>query len=172
MHYNTLQVGDIIVANRGTSVGVSHGHRRAAGVVGKVQRVAALGHLGQAAAVVHIGVGICTVGAPGAQTVAVVGVGPGAGAVRKACQLPTVFPGVGPGSVAGHIADGIIGKGLVIDTGQQVFPVAIIIANRSFSVVGIAISAIPTGCLFRVYFVCSEGDKRTSPCPLTSYVYV
>lgn len=107
-------------------------HRGSAGIVGKVQGVAANGHLAQAAAIVNVVVGRGTIGPLGSQAVRVIGVRPGGGAVGHGHQFPAMLPDVGPGAVGEHIANGIAGNRLAVVACQQVAPggIAIGIGNR------------------------------------------
>ena len=103
---------------------VRHG-RRANGVVGKMQLVAAPCHLRQLVAQVRVAVR-CTVGCLGnALAVGIVAVGDAAAALAHGRQLAAVLPGVGPCAVGQGIAYGVVGDGLPIERRQQVRPISV-----------------------------------------------
>ena len=114
----TLQVSCIVVI--GTIVGDGQGS--AGRVIGKVQGIAAHGHLAQTAAVIDIAVSGRTVGSLGSQTVRVVGEVPGSTAAGHGCQLTAMLPGIGPGTIGSHITNGITGNGFSIPASQQIAP--------------------------------------------------
>lgn len=118
----TLQVGGIVVVR--AVVGNRHGS--AGCVIGKVQGIAAHGHLAQAAAVVDVVIGSGTVGSLGSQAVRIVGVRPGGAAIGHGRQLTAMLPGIGPCAVGQHIANGVTGNGLAVVAGQQITPGTII----------------------------------------------
>ena len=98
-----LNIGGIVVVR--TVVGDGHGGTGC--VVGKVQGIAAHGHLAQTAAVIDVVIGSGTVGPLGSQAVCVVGVRPGGAAIGHGSQLTAMLPSVGPGAVGQHVADDI-----------------------------------------------------------------
>ena len=103
---------------------VRHG-RRASGVVGKVQLVAAPGHLRQLIAQVRVVVR-CAVNCLGnALAVGIVAVGDAAAALAHGRQLTAMLPGVGPRAVGQGIAYGVVGDGLPVICCQQVRPIGV-----------------------------------------------
>ena len=104
---------------------MGHSHRRTVGVIGKVQRVCAYGHLGQLSAVIHIVVGSRTVCLFGAQTIGVIGILPSGRTVGQSGKLPPVFPSVGAYTIIRQVTYGVIGKGASIVASQQVAPLAV-----------------------------------------------
>ena len=93
----TLKVGDIVVIR----AVVNHGQRRAGGVVGKVQGIAAHGHLAELTTVVDVVVGCRAVGSGGAHTIGIVGKRPGGAAGRHTRQFTAMLPGIRPGAAPG-----------------------------------------------------------------------
>ena len=73
----------------------------------------------QLGAVVHIGIGICAVGAFGSQAVGVVGVVPAESALLHIGKLPAVFPPVSPYAVAGEVTGVIIGEPGAVTVGTD-----------------------------------------------------
>ena len=108
-------------------VAVVRHRRRASGVVGKVQLVAAPGHLRQLIAQVRVVVR-CAVDCLGnALAVGIVAVGDAAAALAHGRQLAAVLPGVGPCAVGQGIAYGVVGDGLPIERRQQVRPIGVVV---------------------------------------------
>lgn len=118
-----LYIGGIVVVR----AVVGDRQRRSRCVVGKVQGVAAHGHLAQTTAVVDIVIGGGTVGPLGSQTVCIVGIRPGGAAIGHRCQLTAMLPGICPGAVRQHVANGITGNGLAVVASQQITPCGITI---------------------------------------------
>ena len=99
--------------------------RRASGVVGKVQLVAAPGHLRQLIAQVRVVVR-CAVDCLGnALAVGIVAVGDAAAGCAHGRQLAAMLPGVGPCAVVQGVAYGIVGDGFPIERCQQVRPIGV-----------------------------------------------
>ena len=103
---------------------IRHG-RRAQRVVGKVQLVAAPGHLRQLIAQVRVVVR-CAVDCLGnALAVGIVAVGDAAAVLAHGRQLAAMLPGVGPCAVGQGVAYGVVGDGLPIERRQQVRPISV-----------------------------------------------
>ena len=99
--------------------------RRANGVVGKMQLVAAPGHLRQLIAQVRVVVR-CAVDCLGnALAVGIVAVGDAAAVLAHGRQLAAMLPGVGPCAVGQGVAYGVVGDGLPIERRQQVRPISV-----------------------------------------------
>ena len=100
-------------------------HRRGPqAVVGKVQLVAAPGHLRQLVAQVRVIV-CCAVDRLGnALAVGIVAVGDAA-ALAHGRQLAAVLPGIGPYAVGQGIAYGVVGDGFPVIRRQQVRPISV-----------------------------------------------
>ena len=108
-------------------VAVVRHRRRASGVVGKVQLVAAPGHLRQLIAQVRVVVR-CAVDCLGnALAVGIVAVGDAAAALAHGRQLASMLPGIRPRSVVQGIAYGIVGDGFPVIRRQQVRPVGVVV---------------------------------------------
>ena len=109
-------------------VAVVRHRRRASGVVGKVQLVAAPGHLRQLIAQVRVVVR-CAVDCLGnALAVGIVAVGDAAAALAHGRQLTAMLPGIGPCAVGQGIAYGVVGDGLPIERRQQVRPIGVAVS--------------------------------------------
>ena len=106
-------------------VAVVRHRRRASGVVGKVQLVAAPGHLRQLIAQVREVVRRAVDRLGNALAVGIVAVGDAAAALAHRRQLAAVLPGVGPCAVGQGIAYGIVGDGLPVERRQQVRPISV-----------------------------------------------
>ena len=106
-------------------VAVVRHRRRASGVVGKVQLVAALGHLRQLIAQVREVVRRAVDCLGNALAIGIVAVGDAAAALAHRRQLAAVLPGVGPCAVGQGIAYGVVGDGLPIERRQQVRPIVV-----------------------------------------------
>ena len=106
-------------------VAVVRHRRRANGVVGKMQLVAAPGHLRQLIAQVRVVVR-CAVDCLGnALAVGIVAVGDAAAVLAHGRQLAAVLPGIGPSAVGQGIAYGIVGDGFPVERRQQVRPISV-----------------------------------------------
>ena len=104
-------------------------NRCAAGIVEEVQSVGAiLLHLHQQAAIVQIGVGICTISPGFAHAIGIVGKRPCSSAVGHTGKLSAVLPGVSPSAVGQRITNCVIGDRVAIVRGQQVAPIRVGIA--------------------------------------------
>ena len=101
-------------------------HRRGTqAVVGKVQLVAAPGHLRQLIAQVRVVVR-CAVDCLGnALAVGIVAEGDAVAALAHRRQLAAVLPCIGPCAVGQGIAYGVVGDGLPIERRQQVRPIGV-----------------------------------------------
>ena len=97
-------------------------------VVGKVQLVAAPGHLRQLVAQVGIIVRRAVDRLGNALAVGIVAVGDAAAALAHRRQLTAMLPGVGPCAVGQGIAYGVVGDGLPIERRQQVSPIGIAVS--------------------------------------------
>ena len=106
-------------------VAVVRHRRRASGVVGKVQLVAAPCHLRQLVAQVGIIVRRAVDRLGNALAVGIVTVGDAATGCAHGRQLTAVLPGVGPCAVGQRIAYGVVGDGLPIERRQQVRPISV-----------------------------------------------
>ena len=106
-------------------VAVVRHRRRASGVVGKVQLVAAPGHLRQLVAQVGIIVRCAVDRLGNALAVGIVAVGDAAAALTHGRQLKAMLPGIGPCAVGQRIAYGVVGDGLPIERRQQVRPIGV-----------------------------------------------
>ena len=106
-------------------VAVVHHGRRSNGVVGKMQLVAAPGHLRQLIAQVREVVRRAVDRLGNALAVGIVAVGDAAAALAHRRQLAAVLPGVGPCAVGQGIAYGVVGDGLPIERRQQVRPIGV-----------------------------------------------
>ena len=95
------------------------------GVVGKVQLVAAPGHLRQLIAQVREVVRRAVDCLGNALAVGIVAVGDAAAGCAHRRQLTAVLPGVGPCAVGQGIAYGIVGDGLPVERRQQVRPIGV-----------------------------------------------
>ena len=101
-------------------------HRRGPqAVVGKVQLVAAPGHLRQLIAQVREVVRCAVDRLGNALAVGIVAVGDAAAALAHRRQLAAVLPGIGPSAVGQGIAYGIVGDGLPVERRQQVRPISV-----------------------------------------------
>ena len=121
-------------------VAVVRHRRRASGVVGKVQLVAAPGHLRQLVAQVRVVVRCAVDRLGNALAVGIVAVGDAAAALAHRRQLAAVLPGVGPCAVGQGIAYGVVGDGLPIERRQQVRPISV--------AVGIGLACCPDVAVF------------------------
>ena len=106
-------------------VAVVRHRRRASGVVGKVQLVAAPGHLRQLIVQVREVVRRAVDCLGNALAIGIVAVGDAAAALAHRRQLAAVLPGVGPCAVGQGIAYGVVGDGLPIERRQQVRPIGV-----------------------------------------------
>ena len=101
-------------------------HRRGPqAVVGKVQLVAAPGHLRQLIAQVREVVRCAVDRLGNALAVGIVAVGDAAAALAHRRQLAAMLPGIRPCAVGQRIAYGVVGDGLPIERRQQVRPIGI-----------------------------------------------
>ena len=99
-------------------------HRRGPqAVVGKVQLVAAPGHLRQLIAQVREVVRCAVDRLGNALAVGIVAVGDAAAALAHRRQLAAMLPGIRPCAVGQRIAYGVVGDGLPIERRQQVRPI-------------------------------------------------
>ena len=106
-------------------VAVVRHRRRAQRVVGKVQLVAAPGHLRQLIAQVRVVVR-CAVDCLGnALAVGIVAVGDAAAGFAHGRQLTAMLPGIRPRSVVQGVAYGVVGDGLPVERRQQVRPISV-----------------------------------------------
>ena len=101
-------------------------HRRGPqAVVGKVQLVAAPGHLRQLVAQVRVIV-CCAVDRLGnALAVGIVAVGDAAAGLAHGRQLTAMLPGIRPRSVVQGVAYGVVGDGFSVERRQQVRPISV-----------------------------------------------
>ena len=106
-------------------VAVVRHRRRANGVVGKMQLVAAPGHLRQLIAQVREVVRRPVDRLGNALAIGIVAIGDAAAALAHGRQLAAVLPGVGPRAVGQGIAYGVVGDGLPIERRQQVRPISV-----------------------------------------------
>ena len=106
-------------------VAVVRHRRRASGVVGKVQLVAAPGHLRQLIAQVREVVRRAVDCLGNALAVGIVAVGDAAAALAHGRQLAAVLPGIRPRSVVQGVAYGIVGEGFSVIRRQQVRPISV-----------------------------------------------
>jgi hypothetical protein len=101
-------------------------HRRGPqAVVGKVQLVAAPGHLRQLIAQVREVVRCAVDRLGNALAVGIVAVGDAAAALAHRRQLAAMLPGIRPCAVGQRIAYGVVGDGLPIERRQQVRPIGV-----------------------------------------------
>ena len=121
-------------------VAVVRHRRRASGVVGKVQLVAAPGHLRQLIAQVREVVRCAVDGLGNALAVGIVAVGDAAAALAHRRQLTAVLPGIRPRSVVQGVAYGIVGDGFPVIRRQQVRPISV--------AVGIGLACCPDVTVF------------------------
>ena len=106
---------------------VRHG-RRASGVVGKVQLVAAPGHLRQLIAQVREVVRRAVDRLGNALAIGIVAVGDAAAALAHRRQLAAMLPGIRPRAVVQGVAYGIAGDGLTVERRQQVRPIGVAVS--------------------------------------------
>ena len=106
-------------------VAVVRHRRRASGVVGKVQLVAAPGHLRQLIAQVRVVVRCAVDRLGNALAVGIVAVGDAAAGFAHGRQLAAVLPGIRPRAVVQGIAYGVVGDGLPVICCQQVRPISV-----------------------------------------------
>ena len=106
-------------------VAVVRHRRRASGVVGKVQLVAAPGHLRQLIAQVREVVRRAVDRLGNTLAVGIVAVGDATAGCAHGRQLTAMLPGVGPCAVGQRIAYGVVGDGLPIERRQQVRPIGV-----------------------------------------------
>lgn len=99
--------------------------RRANGVVGKMQLVAAPGHLRQLIVQVREVVRRAVDCLGNALAIGIVAVGDAAAALAHRRQLAAVLPGVRPRSVVQGVAYGVVGDGLPVICCQQVRPIGV-----------------------------------------------
>ena len=101
-------------------------HRRGTqAVVGKVQLVAAPGHLRQVVAQVREVVRCAVDRLGNALAVGIVAVGDAAAALAHGRQLASMLPGIRPRSVVQGVAYGIVGDGFPVIRRQQVRPISV-----------------------------------------------
>ena len=99
--------------------------RRANGVVGKVQLVAAPCHLRQLVAQVGV-IARCAVGCLGnALAVGIAAIGDAAAGCAHRRQLTAMLPGIRPRSVVQGVAYGIVGDGFPVICRQQIRPIGV-----------------------------------------------
>ena len=107
-------------------------HRRGPqAVVGKVQLVAAPGHLRQLIAQVREVVRCAVDRLGNALAVGIVAVGDAAAALAHRRQLAAMLPGIRPCAVGQRIAYGVVGNGLPIERRQQVRPIGVAVGIGS-----------------------------------------
>ena len=109
-------------------VAVVRHRRRASGVVGKVQLVAAPGHLRQLIAQVREVVRRAVDCLGNALAIGIVAVGDAAAALAHGRQLAAVLPGVGPCAVGQGVAYGVVGDGFPVIRRQQVRPIGVAVS--------------------------------------------
>ena len=106
-------------------VAVVRHRRRASGVVGKVQLVAAPGQVRQGVAQIGVIIRRAVDRLGNALAIGIVAVGDAAAALAHGRQLAAMLPAVGPCAVGQGIAYGVVGDGLPIERRQQVRPISV-----------------------------------------------
>jgi len=89
--------------------------------------IATYGHLTEQTAIVDIGVGLLTVGAPGAQTVGIVGEVPLRISEGHCGKLGAVLPHIMPSAVVAEVSTVVLDSSAIIRS-QQVTPTALAVA--------------------------------------------
>jgi len=127
-HHIALQVRQVIIGR--TLVGDTHGNTLG-GIAEDKMVVSFRGRLGtgilyhhvhQLTAVVHIVIGQGAVCPLCTQSVGIVGIRPGGGAVGHGYQFPAMLPGEGPAVQGVGVADAIVGNSRTVVGGEQVTP--------------------------------------------------
>ena len=113
-----LQVGHVVI-NRAVPFDRP---RCTKSIIREVQRIGTFCHLSQLTTIVGVGISGSTITPALAHAVGIIGVRPSCGTVIEGCKLSAVLPCERLVAVGQRVANGIVGYGFSVVTGQQVTP--------------------------------------------------